>query len=888
MLEPSYRFPEFVPASGALRALVALTLLFGAAGLSQAIPQQSEPFVQRAEEELLLLEVVLDREVLTPTMPAYPIRGGLLVPMGEMARLLSLAVETDVVGASAEGFLLSEDRRFRLDVRGGTVTIGGQQEAIQPEQVEIHQSDIYVDTRALARWWPVDFKIDLFASQIIVQPREPLPAQVRKARQKLIDSARISSPVAPSYPETPNPFALFDGPFIDQTMRLFSTSSDGAERENGAEFTTYMAGDLLYHQANLFVSGSDHDPFDTVRFTLGRSHPEGRYLGPLNAREYAIGDVVSLGLDQLLLPSSGPGLLVSNYPLRQQSQFDRHTFRGDLPPGWEVELYQNEVLLAYQQSRADGLYLFEDVPLLFGQNLFRLVFHGPQGQKREEIYRFQVGETLVPEGELYYRAVSADPDFSGRRSTFELDYGLRKNLSLKVAVADAETQYGDFTWANVSASVFWRSLFARFGVAAEKDGGTAVQIAAQTRLGPLNFSFEHAELNDFVSEVYRPQFGLIDRRTVLRTDALFRIGRVASVPLSLEVERNELVTGGEAYRLNSRVGGYYRRTFLTHQLQGFVFNGTDSGADSLFGSVLASRQLRTFGLRGEVLYGIEPEREIRAASVTAETYAVPGFVLQSGVFHSLQADRTDLFASANKREGRFAAGLLLTWSDPGGVSVSINLFTGLARDRVGDWIAEARGVAATGAASAFVFLDRNGNGVPDRGEPPIENVGFFINRASTRQVTDETGRAVFTGLPAELRSDIAISPSTLEDPLWKPARAGVSFVARPGKALEVLFPVIATGEITGTVFLNRGGGWTEAPGLRLRLVALEKEEEVASVVTAYDGFYEITGVAPGQYRLQVDRAQAERLGLSGELERDVVITAEGTILDGFDLRLTQR
>jgi hypothetical protein len=70
---------------------------------------------------------------------------------------------------------------------------------------------------------------------------------------------------------------------------------------------------------------------------------------------------------------------VSSFPLQLQSQFDRQSFRGELPPGWEVELYRGAELLAYAQSRADGLYEFLDVPLLFGLNVFRLELYGPQG-----------------------------------------------------------------------------------------------------------------------------------------------------------------------------------------------------------------------------------------------------------------------------------------------------------------------------------------------------------------------------------------------------------------------------------------------------------------------------------------------------------------------------
>lgn len=870
---------------GALRVFLVLIFILSPSGGAQTEARQAEPFVTRPEEELLLLQVVLDREVLTPTLPAWPTRGGVLVPIGEMARLLSLAVESDVARGAAEGFVISEERRFRLDARAGIVTIAGKEERFDAEQVEIHQDDIYVDTRALSRWWPVDFQVDLLASQITVQPREPLPVQTRRERERQMARRRTSPAAGPDYPEIANSFRLWDGPFIDQTLRLFTLAPRERERETGAQFTSYIAADLLYHQARLFVSGSDNEPFDNVRFTLGRSHPEGRYLGPLNAREYAVGEVVSLGMDQLLLPASGPGFLVSNYPLRQQTRFDRHTFRGDLPPGWEVELYHNEILIAYQQSRPDGLYFFEDIPLLFGQNLFRLVFHGPQGQKREEVYRFQVGETLVPEGELYYRAVSADPDIGGRRSTVELDYGLRKNVSLKLAAADADTLFGNFTYGSASASAFWRSIFTRVGVAAEKEGGTAIQGSAQSRVGPFNLLLEHSELNEFVSEVYRPVFGEIDQRTIFRTDALLRFGEVASVPLSMEVERNDLVEGGEAYRLNARLGGYYRRTFLTHQLQGFVFEGTDRGRDQLTGSLLGSRQIRRLGLRGEVSYELEPELDLQAASIIAESFAMPGYVLQSGVVHILRADRTDVFLSANKREGKFAAGLLLTWSDPGGVSLSLNLFAGVARDRIGEWMTAARGVASTGAVSAVVFLDRNGNGELDPGEPPIEDVGFFVNRASRREVTDRSGRVLFTGIPGEQRSDIAISPSTLEDPLWRPAREGVSFVARGGKALEIAFPVIATGEITGTAYVNRSGSWVEAPSLRLQLIDSAGKIE-KSTTTAYDGFYEMTAIPPGSYTLRVDPEQVDRLRLTGDLKKEIIIPAEGTILDGIELRVT--
>src|SRR3546814_18132484 len=61
--------------------------------------------------------------------------------------------------------------------------------------------------------------------------------------------------------------------------------------------------------------------------------------------------------------------------------FDKTTFRGDLPAGWDAELYRNGQLLAFTSPNGDGRYEFIAVPLQYGSNRFEIVLYGPQGQK---------------------------------------------------------------------------------------------------------------------------------------------------------------------------------------------------------------------------------------------------------------------------------------------------------------------------------------------------------------------------------------------------------------------------------------------------------------------------------------------------------------------------
>ncbi len=61
--------------------------------------------------------------------------------------------------------------------------------------------------------------------------------------------------------------------------------------------------------------------------------------------------------------------------------------RGILPTGYEVELYRNDILVGSVRTAVNDQYEFLEVPVDYGVNVFRLVFYGPQGQRREEVRR---------------------------------------------------------------------------------------------------------------------------------------------------------------------------------------------------------------------------------------------------------------------------------------------------------------------------------------------------------------------------------------------------------------------------------------------------------------------------------------------------------------------
>jgi hypothetical protein len=200
-------------------------------------------------------------------------------------------------------------------------------------------------------------------------------------------------------------------------------------------------------------------------------------------------------------------------------------------------------------------------------------------------------------------------------------------------------------------------------------------------------------------------------------------------------------------------------------------------------------------------------------------------------------------------------------------------------------MADAAPMAATGAASLRVFLDKNGNGVMDGKDTPIQGAGFVVNGGKHMARTDEQGIAYLNRLTASQHADIAVDGATLEDPQWLAQQQGARLVARAGKVGQLDFAVGITGEIDGSAWLSGDGARRGMGDVELEL--LEGARVVATTTSGADGYYIVAAVPPGQYTLRVSPVQLARLGLRASAEVQVTIDADGTFVNGKDFTLVK-
>jgi len=854
---------------------VLLLILAGCAHSGVVAAREPDP-----QPAFLLLEVRLDQSVLSSAIPAYDVGAHTLLPLGELTRLLTIAIQTQPAKGTASGFILSEDRAFSLNLGEASVTRAGVSETFDPALVLAEPDDLYIAQALLERWLPLEFEIDRSSLSLRVKPLEALPLQSRLKRERLGERVGMGGGYQdPGYPQHTQPYRLLGMPFIDQTFATELRKNDESTQAD-ARYTAFLTGDLLGMESSLYFSSSKQDPSPDVRATFGRHDPGGNLLGPLHARSFSFGSLSAPLVENITQGVSGEGVTLSNRPLTRPTSFDRQTFEGDLPPGWDVELYYNDALIEFQRADAEGRYRFEDQPLSYGRNDFRLVFNGPLGQTRVEQQSFSLDQSMVKPGEFQYSLTEHRDDDGQARSIAQFDLGLARSLSasagfVRAPAGDVEEQYTTF-----GLRTFWQAMSISTDLVQAQDGGSLAELGLQTRISGVAVDASRTQLNDFNSDLFLDSSDPIRSRDELRLSGSLPLGARSRLPVTLAVTRDERESGMTDSDVSARISAYLYHTALTNTLSWRDYGGVEQA----LGSLQISRRVRDMGLRGQVNYILDSGGDISSLVLFADKYLADGYRLTLGVAHAFDSPQTQYSSGFSKSLGRYGLGVNASYLDTGEIIVGAQIFIAMGRDpRRSDWLFDARPMANSGAASVRMFLDQNNNGVMDHGEEPLQGAGFTVNGGRHQARTDAAGIAHIDHLPVKQYVDIGVDTATLMDPQWAPEVSGMRLLPRPGGVARLEFPVRMTTEIDGTVYLLEGGIERGIGDLKLELLN-DQQETVAEATSSWDGFYIVSGVVAGDYRLRISPQQLQRLGLADMTgSRKLSVSGDGAFISGMDM-----
>jgi Carboxypeptidase regulatory-like domain len=166
-----------------------------------------------------------------------------------------------------------------------------------------------------------------------------------------------------------------------------------------------------------------------------------------------------------------------------------------------------------------------------------------------------------------------------------------------------------------------------------------------------------------------------------------------------------------------------------------------------------------------------------------------------------------------------------------------------------------------GQAFAVVFQDENADGIRQPNEPLQKSVELTAGLSGRGAPTDAEGRTVIDGLLPYQPILIGIDGSTLSDPFMQPATDGVVVIPRPGVPMRIELPLVAAGEITGTLRRESGG---HLSGVEIELVNAAGRA-VKSTRSEYDGYFLFESVPYGQYHMRIAALTANIVGVQPEL-----------------------
>ncbi|MCU0946744.1 MAG: hypothetical protein MUF47_00620 [Porphyrobacter sp.] len=845
---------------------------------SQTFPKDATPPAFTIDDELILQLKIAGIDA-TDTVVAYGTREAVYLPLGELARILDLAIRVSDDGNYANGWFLSEKRTLTINLREQKLITSAGERLLKPGDAQAFDGELFLRSDLFREIFPLDLKPNLRAQAIYLATREPFPFEERMRREaeRARLGARDAKPEQARWPRQETPWLAASVPLADVELRAVSDSPLGQRLEGDLR----LGADLAFMTAQSYFSATTRDGLVASLIQMGRRDGEGGLLGPLDATEFQFGDVATASMPLGLRGQAGRGAFITNRPFQNASVFEQIDIRGILPNGYEVELYRNDILVGSVASATNDQYEFLEVPVDYGLNVFRLVFYGPQGQRREEVRRITVGDGRVAKGQLEYdvgivqrgenllqvRGPNFNPieGFGSWQAAGRVSYGLSAGLTAVTSLAYFQEPNGpDLGVATAGLRTGIGALALRADAALGSDGSSALGAGIGGRLLGGAFSLSHFEYGGgFRDEIRTNARDPLRRATELEFNGNVRMFRQA-IPIATRARHIAFADG------RSATDGILRTSF---RLEGMVISNTleysrNVAPDgSSFTQLIGNFDLATFRrsrvqMRASVGYSLLQGPEITNISGQL-AYQVDDRTLISGqAFYSMQSGEFGFGVSAAREFDRFTLAIDGNYAfEQKSYSIALRVGLSFGRDPLKRGLFMVPpGLASSGAVAVRAFRDMDGNNRFSAGDEPLEGVDFSVfNETAT---TDEHGMARLARLGNGSPVAVQVDPSTLPDILMAPASRGVEIVPRAGRFHVMDFPIIALSEIEGTISFAGAGGSAARGVSGLRLVLIDSKGEVAgSTRTERGGSYFFEQVKPGRFTLALDPEQAKRLGI---------------------------
>ncbi|MFT3703167.1 MAG: hypothetical protein QM802_12390 [Agriterribacter sp.] len=772
------------------------------------------------------------------------------------------------------GFYITQQAGYVIDKTHNRIQFQGKIFDLAENAFVKTATNLYLRSDIFGKVFGLQCKFSFRNLSVIVSSSQELPI-MREMRQEAM-RANLNKLKGQSEADTviPRSYPMFKMGMADWSAIHSNEFSTGL---NDTRLNLSLGGVVAGGETNISLNYRSNTPFNERQ-----QYYQWRYVDndKTMLRQVMAGKVFTPSISTLYAPVVG--VQFTNAPSIYRRSFGTYTLSYFIEADWVAELYVNNTLVDYSKAEATGVATFQ-VPLVYGNSNVKIRFYSPWGEEKTSEQNIQIPFNFLPQHEFEYTASAGmvEDSLHSRFGRINTSYGVDGRLTVGGGVEYLSSVKTGAVMPYVNASF---RMSANLLLAAEYTYGVRSKLVGSYHLpSDLQIEFNYTRYKQGQTAINNTF--LEERKAVIsypfRSSKFTLFSRLSAYQVVLPTTKYsnaakyttvEGLLSGMAFGVNAN--------FTTYALFNTGFNPYVYSSLSL-----------TVRLPGKIIFTPQLQYEFTGNKLISARAEMGKYINSREFFSAFYENNfKSNFQNAGisfRYDFSFAvAGLSFTKGSRGSGAI-VHSASGslLYNDRTKRAIFNNRSSVGKGVITILPFLDMNGNGRRDAGEPKVSGVNVNINGGRIRYNKADSALQV-----SELEAYTAYTVTlfeAFENVAWHIRNKVMSVTVDPNQFKLVEVPVNVINEVSGTVYIKEGGN---QKGLGRIIVNFYREDllPVGEVMTEPDGSFNFSGLMPGKYTVQLNVAQIDKLHLKAEpasLLFNVTENKNGDFVDGLQFVL---
>ena len=764
------------------------------------------------------------------------------LPISILANKLQLPLEVDITTNSVTGWFI--DKTKRIDIDKGIMHFWRNNDDCSMNKTILYFDswDIYVEASVLEQMLGIVISFDI-SNQIFSiadSSNIPLSQNMERNQRYSLFNTRKNVTTGQSVRKVNKEYSVLGD--------LVASSDIGVLRKSSTErmeLDGYVQARLDLLKNSVYLSYSWAESSDLFSAYVEKE------LFDSWVYHYQLGTVNSHNLGLISNSNYGRGVRVS-----AGSQFTSNlryiVVEGDIEPGWDVELYRNNILIDVQQVKEGGRYHFASVPYYIGYNQYRLKFYGPNGQFRIKDFSKVLNSSMLDLGGVGVNFGFITETQSDLKQYYtDINWAVSNNWMAAITFAHQENREHEWQFLpKVSINFLGESHLMQLDYAVSPNG-YASSLGIKSHQEVVDWQVEWTRYDNF--ESWDNIDGLINKELTLRLNGNFF---TPNASWNLGSKWRGMNLGEDTIRLDSKVSWLLPSFSLSNS----VFWDRMGSNSRLSNRFHISGNFYDWYLRSFLDLNLSPD------------FGLSQWVLNASLPLTDNSNYQMELRYQQNNEAKLNLRNILSYNvKRGSIRLELN------NDFKGVWQAQLRwnssylwkkwetsglmernNFLSSGSIKIVAFQDDNANGIFDDGELPLSGLTFSGHKNKLKE-TDINGEILITNLPTQQSHNIILNEISLPDPFLVPVDDIINVSPHPGYIQEVFFPVMYTAEIEGQLLAKQNEEYFFLKNTtRVTLVSISSDKYYQATVE-YDGVFIFDNVFPGEYTLLLNKIEIQNI-----------------------------